>query len=253
MPKKRRVGMANDEGKQTKGTDAQQDQIPSPAGATKNTDQGDEQTTRQIARLEQEMTRAERGMLCWTKIVGVFTAVIAIIGGFQWYAFVESERAFLVVTGIHYVGGEPTSGPGGYNMLIIIKNVGKHVATDAHMIVTPGFFIVNKELAEEPTYDSAHSIVKVIPPITPFSDLILTATANVPDAPDPMTAEQRLSGVLHGDIPVRIWGLVEYNKGYPSWHSGQTGFCFEYIPADKRFSQQQRFQVCQKQKYTYTR
>ena len=34
-------------------------------------------------------------MLNWTRVVGVFTAVLAIVGGIQAWAFIQSERSFL--------------------------------------------------------------------------------------------------------------------------------------------------------------
>jgi hypothetical protein len=66
-----------------------------------------------------------------------------------------------------------------------------------------------------------------------------------------MTAEQRLAGILSGEIPVRAWGFIEYNTGYPNWRAGKTGFCFEYIPQSQRISAQS-FKVCNKQNYTYS-
>jgi hypothetical protein len=72
-----------------------------------------------------QLDRSERGMLRWTRIVGLFTIVLAILAGVQAYSFIESERAFLTVQGVDFANGEPTIAPHGLSLVVTLKNVGK--------------------------------------------------------------------------------------------------------------------------------
>jgi hypothetical protein len=204
-----------------------------------------------IADLERQIGRHEAGTLRWTAVVGAFTIILAIIAGLQTYSFIESERALLIIGSVDFVGGEPTNASEGLDLVVTIKNVGKHTATIARMIAVPGLFVLNKELAQKPVYDPAHSIGEIIPPIAPNSDLAFVATANVPAPPAPMTSMQRIEGVISGDIPMRLWGFVDYDTGYISFRNGRVAFCYEYVPVSKRRIAN-RFRPCANPNYTYT-
>jgi len=183
-----------------------------------------------VERIEREISRHETAMLRWTRVVGFFTFVLAMVGGLQALSFVESERAYLILFDMNFPGGEPSNATGGLDIVLTIKNIGKHTATVSKIIVNPAMFIVNKELADEPTYNPTLSTVHTIPPIAPDSPLVFFAAARLPPSPAPMTDEQRLQVILSGDIPLRIWGLIEYDTGYFNWaRPGRLGFCMEYV------------------------
>jgi hypothetical protein len=92
--------------KQTKAGNADNKGLPAATGGASESPYASKpKTDNEIARLEEEMSRAERGMLYWSRVVGVFTAVLAVIGLFQAYAFIESERAFLVINDVGFATG----------------------------------------------------------------------------------------------------------------------------------------------------
>lgn len=162
---------------------------------------------------------------------------------------IESARAFLVVPNMEFVHGDPTADPDGYSIVFTIKNVGKHTAVVNTLNVKPSFFIKRKTLSETPDY-AGSAIQKTIPPIAPDSVLTVSAIADPPSFPD-ISGAVRLAGVLAGDIPLRIFGFLAYDLGYPSDRGGITGFCYEYIPHNHR--RNVTFETCDSPNYTYTR
>jgi hypothetical protein len=167
-----------------------------------------------IVELERGISRHELAMRHWAKVVGVFTVVLAAVGALQTFSFIESERAFLILSDISFLTGEPSNGSKGLDVALAIKNVGKHTATVSKIVVNPGIFMINKELAEDPIYDPTKSTIGTAPPIAPEVPLVLFAESHTPTPPAPMTEEQRIQGILSGDTLVRVWGLVEYDTGY---------------------------------------
>jgi hypothetical protein len=59
----------------------------------------DNKTTEQkVAQLENRISRYERGMLRWTRAVAAAAGVSAVLTLIYVYSFIESERAYLLVT-----------------------------------------------------------------------------------------------------------------------------------------------------------
>jgi hypothetical protein len=57
---------------------------------------------------------------------------------------------------------------------------------------------------------------------------------------------------VDGSIPVRVYGILQYDIGYFTWYYGKTGFCFEHMPVSKR-GHGTAWDVCNKTAYTYAR
>ena len=47
----------------------------------------------------------DRSMVRWTRAVGIFTFALAVVAALQFWAFVQSERAFLSVVDVSIDGG----------------------------------------------------------------------------------------------------------------------------------------------------
>jgi len=207
--------------------------------------QGDE-----VSRLEQQMGRSERGMLRSTVVTAVFTGVLTLLAFIQAYSFIESERAFLILEDLRFLHVEPTSEPDGYDLILKVKNVGKHTAIVSEFDLRPGFFVIHKTLPDVPPYDGA-KIDTLIPPVGPDEIKTINAHAIVKPSKNISDAD-RLAGVLSGDVPLRVFGFIEYDIGYPSFRSGKLGFCQEYVPISRR-KNGPPFETCNHPAYTYTR
>ncbi len=130
--------------------DRERQQEPSPMGQTITPRQPTQPNQNQISNLEKEMSRAETGMLRWNCIVAWLTFVLACVGAFQAYSFVESERAFLVLKNIAFINGEPTEGDTGRDDVVTITNVGKHVASISELSGGSLAGVVHKTLPDVP-------------------------------------------------------------------------------------------------------
>ncbi len=85
-------------------------------GHTNNGTETQTETQREIRNLEREMTVHEHRTLNWNRVVGAFTVVLAVTGIFQAFTFIESERAFLVVTDAGFTNGESNADPSGLDL-----------------------------------------------------------------------------------------------------------------------------------------
>ncbi len=208
-----------------------------------------------IIQLEQVMSGHERGMLVWTRVVGAFTFVLAAMSIMQWVAFVESERAYLVVDRAKLLRGEePQNVAGGFDVVLVVKNVGKHTARVTKHYISGSFHLLVKNMPDVPDY-SAPSISFAIPPLAPESERELAIAIAVMQPPPALSIEQAVDGIKNGRIPSRLYGYFEYDIGYWSWRSGRVDFCFEYIPVSQRLplTPPEQFHICQNEKYTNTR
>src|ERR1700722_14047691 len=106
----------------------------------------------QTNKLAEQMSRSERGMLRATRVMASFTVVLVIVTIFQAYSFVESERAYLTISDISFIENQPTSKPGGLDILIVLKNSGKHVAQILSVSAVPAFAFPNPAFRESPDY-----------------------------------------------------------------------------------------------------
>jgi hypothetical protein len=174
-------------------------------------------------------------------------------------SLIESERAFLIVHDVNFRRGEPTLDADGLDLVLIIKNVGKHVGLSKAFAVKPGFYtnpdLEKRRLPEMPNYDGGE-ITKVIPPLVSSEqttiNLRLAGIKPPPDGRPEATKTELIKGTLSGEFPMRIFGFIKYDLGFSESRLGETGYCFEYIPESKRTSAS-RFETCNSPNYTYAR
>jgi len=87
-------------------------------------------------------------MLHWTRVVGVFTAVLAVVGLIQAWAFVESERAFVMVAVTGF-------GPNGFaankkfDIVLTVQNGGRSPAFITAVSARP---YIGNSLPDVPVY-----------------------------------------------------------------------------------------------------
>jgi hypothetical protein len=206
----------------------------------------------QTNRLEQQMDRSERGMLHSTRVTAAFTGILTLLAGIQAYSFIESERASLYLKDISFIDKDaPSAKSGGIDFIITIRNTGKHIAEISKMNVVPFYGIKKKTLPEIPEYENPLALTA--PPIPPDAEDRISATIREPGMPPPIGRDQLIAGVRDGSIPLWVYGFVEYEIGFPWWHSGKIGFCMKFLPVDQRRGQVGDFLICDDPKYTYVR
>lgn len=189
-------------------------------------------------------------------VTAVLTFVLAILAALQAYSFIESERAYLVVDNVAFKHIEPSLAPDGLDLVIAVKNVGKHLALVTKFAVKPLFGTQHKELPETPNYEGG-ILGKVVPPIVPTGQITVNAhSMGIRPLPgqrdEDVSATNIIIGVINGDIPLWIIGFLDYDLGYPWFHQGAVGYCQQYIPEKSRVGDN-RFETCNSPKYTYIR
>lgn len=158
--------------------------------------------TKQTRDLAEQIKHTDR-VIAWSAgITAVLTFVLAILAGVQAYSFIESERAYIIVTAISFRHAEPTLDTDGLDLVVNIKNVGKHIGLISTFNIKPLFFSgKTKILPEMPQYDVGF-IEKVVPPILPDSQ----TTVNVHllgILPLPHQPKQEISNTSHSKIVVK--------------------------------------------------
>lgn len=236
--------------------DAKRQQEPAPIDQIPIPRQPAQPNQDQISNLEQEMSRAEAGMLRWNRVVAGLTFVLAAVGIFQAYSFVESERAFLVLKNIAFMTGEPVAGDAGTDGIVTITNVGKHVASISSLTDQSLAGIIHKTLPEVPPYATTATIAAPIPPNSDHSiighhaeekDVFLSGSR------DEISEDDMIKGINDGSIPLWIFGRIRYDIGFPWWRSGELGFCMQFVPKTKRAELHAAFVTCENPNYTYVR
>ena len=136
-----------------------------------------------------------------------FTFILCLIGIFQVWSFIESERAYLVVDDMSFISSEPSNAPDGFTLHMIIRNVGKHTGTTTRIRITSAVFVTRKTLKEFPTYD--HDFVgPAVPPIVANeqkhiflfeAEYVNEFTGDIPPR------DVILAGIMDGSVPMRVW------------------------------------------------
>lgn len=180
-------------------------------------------------------------------IVG-FTGVLSIMAIVQFFAYLETERAYVVIDDAQFLAGTPQVEDGGIDTGLFIKNVGKHVAIISQFHALMEIYVVQKELPTFPEYrPDAVPQNLVVAPMVPQQRL--RVPLREVKAPPPIPRDQVIEGIKNGSIPFRVYGFIKYKLGY-LWFSGITGYCFEYVPESKR-TIGPAFRTCQNPNYTY--
>lgn len=203
------------------------------------------------------MGRSERGMLRSIIVTAVFTGVLTLLAAIQAYSFIESERAFLVLKSIELAHKEPITGNvgiadgSGLDVIITIRNVGKHVASVSAMKAQTVISVTNQPLPDTPNI-YVEGVNLPVAPIPPESDIPfnLHNVAVINLSPE---FAHVANGINNGTVPFWVYGFVHYDVGYPWWHRGELGFCMKYVARINRAVATDIVLTCDKQNCTYVR
>ena len=180
----------------------------------------------------------DRALVKWTKFVGIFTGVLAVVGGLQFWAFVQSERAFLSPVSLTINGGFPQAGDRSTRVFLQMRNGGRTTAFPKHAVIglRIGALPTTAEYGNERAF-----------PMNPTpADAVLNASDNVVLS-RPLT-QSDIDSVKAGANRMSVFGYVIYSDSFWLFGDRTTGFCFTYTPDPTGASQ---FVTCPEQGYTY--
>lgn len=170
-----------------------------------------------------------------------FTAALCILGAFQVWAFIQSERAFVFPSNIAFA--DPLDSvlevmP--LELRIEIENSGRSPARIRKLTIA-----VTHELPPEPEYthgiDSAQFAFPPIPVNQKISQVI----------PFSIWPTITARAVGDGNKEFYAFGKIEYGDDYWLWLNRTSNFCFRYI-ADRADHSKSHFRTCTQPKYTKT-
>jgi hypothetical protein len=184
----------------------------------------------------------------FTVVLALFTVVLALATCIQVWAFIQSERAFLVVDKLRFLSGEPsTDGP--FPLILTMQNPGRNVATVKEMKIAIHLVLHHHQLPDEPDYTNAVT-ASATPSIAPGGDYNIAIRGNLPNDANVFRA-QVVSDLLTGEDAFYVFGEIKYSNGYTMIGPSEVGFCFSYTPPKERFVD--TFEICENPKYIYTR
>ena len=174
--------------------------------------------------------------------IGTFTAVLMVIGGFQAWSFVQSERAFVFPTTADFVL-KLTPDTSQLLMYIDVKNSGKSPATIFELRAA-----VTHILEPTPTY-GANAVRVAFAPVVGSGEI--RQRLNFGGSGGPITN----TAVIEGRMKYYIYGRFTYTDRFSKldfFGPMESQFCFEYIPGGA-LGAEATFRNCRELAYTYTR
>jgi hypothetical protein len=187
----------------------------------------------------------DRAMLRWTKVVAIFTAVLAIVGALQFWSFVQSERASLSVVGIAFMGGLPQAGTKSIHLVVNIRNSGRSTA----LVPEAAFNLRFGSLSDRPDYLPGIKIA-----IAPIPADGITNTHAEFVLPNPI-AKTDADNISSGALQISFYGYIKYSDEFGLFGHKTLGYCSYYVavPTLPTPSGSEQFDTCTEPNYTYSR
>ena len=168
----------------------------------------------------------------------LLTFLLVVIGGFQVWSFVQSERAFLSVSSISFAAGLEANKP--IRLLVSIKNGGETTAFIEAFNLTATFTTPGlNSLRPTPRYEEGAE------ELGPGS-VVAGATAHVRVSLRKVYDAFRMGLITSGERTMHIYGFVAYRDAYSIFGDKITGYCFAYKPTPSP-----HFDSCKERNYTY--
>jgi hypothetical protein len=181
----------------------------------------------------------DRSMVFWTRAVGVFTMVLALVAVLQFWAFVQSERAFLSIANVSIDGGLPKAGDPTPHLVMQIKNGGRNTAFIDRVLLDEAYGL-NGPLSQKPGYkDEAEPGV---PPPIP-ADTIVPRSTHLPKS----FTQDEIDAIKAGKNRFALFGYITYTDTFWLFGSRTTGFCYTYSPDVSQLA------TCPERAYTYVK
>jgi hypothetical protein len=176
------------------------------------------------------------------------TLILCIVGVFQVWAFIQSERAFVAVSAADFAASK-IWGVKFLPMSVTLNNGGKSTAEIEDIAAA-----IAHELRPIPWYGEAAKFA--FPPITPGGTN--TRVLRFDNGGETGWPENIPDEIRTGKRRFYIYALVKYRDDF-SWSifaPKETGFCFAYIPESGLSPQGgslPSFQTCPEKAYTYAK
>jgi hypothetical protein len=170
----------------------------------------------------------------------IFTGLLFLVAAMQTWAFVQSERAFVVPSKTDFSNWPLVVGENLLEMYIEFKNSGKTAATFEDFTVA-----ISHELDSAPNYSEGQKIA--FAPITAGGSN--KAFLNFETG----WGELTISKIKSGALKFYIFGQVKYRDAFSFFPFGvrETGYCYVFTP-EKR-GREHAFSTCHSRPYTFSR
>jgi len=171
--------------------------------------------------------------------VARLTLVLCLVGTFQAWAFIESERASLAPDAFMFSPAPAPGKPTGF--VLKVKNGGRSTA----WIIDSSMQAVGN-LAAEPNYRVVQG--GTIAVIVPDQTSQFTFREHKADGVTPIIWTQPdIDKVQHGNVRIILYGFIKYRDDYSFlFGSRRLGFCFQYESGDTP-----DFASCADRRYVY--
>lgn len=159
-------------------------------------------------------------MVRFTWWVAAFTFCLACVGLIQAWAFIQSERAFLSVTGFQIEGGLTANKPLAF--LFGIKNSGRSAATISGLDIATGSAVI------WPPPDKLSSLaINAIPAGDVQYEIYNPRFGSGAPVvfPEPM-----FSLIQDGKSKIYVYGLIRFDDEFSIFWGREVSFCYLHIP-----------------------
>lgn len=194
-----------------------------------------------------QINAGEAGMLRWTKVVGLFTVVLAVVSGLQWWAFITSERAF-----VYEWVTLPSVGLVANKQLVLTINTFNGSRTPAFISegnVTYLFLKKDVPLPVEPPYvDGAENAI--VGPILGGAPLRGAVPLTDKNKHPLILTQSDLDALNAGAFRLYIFGWIKYADDFSVFGPKTNGFCGVYNPGQPPDN---AFNNCGRPAYVYSR
>lgn len=164
-------------------------------------------------------------MLHWTRVVGVFTAVLAVVGAIQAWSFIESERAFVSV-GVTGFGQNGFAANKKLGFVLRVENGGR---SPAFITAVSGRPYIGNRLPETPVYLAPNG-KNGTGAIAPGGARTVSFTETTKGTEGQLIDDYNFGIINSGASRLYVFGFVEYTDDFSIWGRRYVGFCQVYDP-----------------------
>jgi hypothetical protein len=215
--------------------------LPSPEGVPENHAPYADHSSAESKHQPEPSSPFDIAMLRWTRVVAVFTAVLACVGGIQAWAFMQSERASLYVN-INSIDPSPILPARPFSVRMTIVNTGR---AQAFIVEQKVKIWVGLNLPEKPDLTDIKYTVRGPVPAGGSRYLV-----NGPLSPT-LTGFQ-IEDIGRGLLKFYIFGYVKFTDDFTFFGPHTIGFCAIYDPAGKSPDGGLPINQCDNPNYTYS-
>lgn len=181
-------------------------------------------------------------MLRWTRVVAVFTAVLASVGGIQTWAFIQSERASLYVN-ILSIEPSPVQPLRPFSIRLSVTNTGRSQASIVEA-KTKGW--VSLSLPEKP--DLADINFRAIGGLVPAGGTRFFVNGPL----NPALTGFQIEDIGRGVLNLYIFGYIKFTDDFSVFSTRTLGFCGIYNPSVKSTDGLISINQCDNPNYSYS-